>query len=106
LHEIQEITVLQKRKEERARAVREALAAQNEKTEENKTVLAGGDADNEQLSRGAFMPDGEAKPAVDAANKVAEGEAAHESGGTRLSLIFLVNDLTLRHLSLGARPRG
>ncbi|CAE6387846.1 unnamed protein product [Rhizoctonia solani] len=80
LHEIQEITVLQKRKEERARAVREALAAQNEKTEENKTVLAGGDADNEQLSRGAFMPDGEAKPAVDAANKVAEGEAAHESG--------------------------
>ncbi|EUC66429.1 vacuole-associated enzyme activator complex component (Vac14), putative [Rhizoctonia solani AG-3 Rhs1AP] len=38
------------------------------------------DADNEQLSRGAFMPDGEAKPAVDAANKAPEIEAAHESG--------------------------
>ncbi|CAE7233428.1 unnamed protein product [Rhizoctonia solani] len=79
LLEIQEITNLQKRKEEKARAVREALAAQNEKAEESKAAQ-GTDADNEQLSRGAFMPDGEAKPAVDAANKAPEVEAAHESG--------------------------
>ncbi|KAF8759552.1 ARM repeat-containing protein [Rhizoctonia solani] len=80
LHEIQEITLLQKRKEERARVAREALAAQSERAEENKTVPPGGDADNEQLSRGAFMPDGEAKPPIDATNKAPEGEAAHESG--------------------------
>lgn len=74
LHEIQEITLLQKRKEERARAAREALAAQVDKAEDGK----GSEAENEQLSKGAFMPDGEAKPTVDA-NKP-EMEAAHESG--------------------------
>ncbi|CAE6520257.1 unnamed protein product [Rhizoctonia solani] len=79
LVEIQEVTIIQKRKEEKTRAVREALAAQNEKAEEGK-AQARTDADNEQLSRGAFMPDGEAKPAVDAANKAPEIEAAHESG--------------------------
>ncbi|CAE6531334.1 unnamed protein product [Rhizoctonia solani] len=80
LLEIQEITIIQKRKEEKARAVRETIAAPNEKAEESKAAQSGTDADNEQLSRGAFMPDGEAKPAVDAANKVPEVEAAHESG--------------------------
>ncbi|KAH7343417.1 vacuolar protein 14 C-terminal Fig4p binding-domain-containing protein [Rhizoctonia solani] len=79
LLEIQEITNLQKRKEERARVVREAFAAQNERAEDSKAAQPGADADNE-LSRGAFMPDGEAKPTVDAANKAPEGEAAHESG--------------------------
>ncbi|KAJ1309025.1 hypothetical protein OPQ81_004706 [Rhizoctonia solani] len=80
LQEIQEITNLQKRKEEKARAVREALSAQNEKAEDSKAAQSGTDADNEQLGRGAFMPDGEAKPAVDAANKALEVDPAHESG--------------------------
>ncbi|CAE6433287.1 unnamed protein product [Rhizoctonia solani] len=110
LHEIQEITLLQKRKEERARVAREALAAQSERAEENKTVPPGGDADNEQLSRGAFMPDGEAKPPIDATNKAPEGEAAHESGawvpgqGVKVNhaaiVEILINQLDPSHINL------
>jgi hypothetical protein len=92
LHEIQEITLLQKRKEEKARAAREALNAHTDKTEETK-AQSGAEADNEQLSRGAFMPDGEVKPAVDAANKVPEVEAPHDTGGRNLRFA-LVSSLT------------
>ncbi|KAG8757376.1 hypothetical protein FRC11_004590 [Ceratobasidium sp. 423] len=79
LLEIQAITNLQKKEEGKARAAREANAAQNEKAEERGSQ-AGTDADSENLSRGAFMPDGEAKPTVDTANKALEVDAVHESG--------------------------
>lgn len=88
LQEIQEITLLQKRKEEKARAAREALAAHADKTAEEAKAQPGTEAENEQLSRGAFMPDGEAKPVVDAAAKAPEVEAPHDTGGTGLCFVL------------------
>jgi vacuole morphology and inheritance protein 14 len=82
LHEIQEITLLQKRKEDKARAAREAASVIVDKPDDAKAALAP-EAENEQLGRGAFMPDGDSKLTVDTTNQRAapEVEAPHDSGG-------------------------
>lgn len=81
LHEIQDITILQKRKEEKARAAREVSSAQADKTDDTKATPVS-EAENEQLSRGAFMPDGDEKSMDGTKEKVGvEVEAPHDSGG-------------------------
>lgn len=81
LHEIQDITILQKHKEEKARAAREVSNAQAGKGDDTK-VTPVSEAENEQLSRGAFMPDGDEK-SVDPTKEKAGGEveAPHDTGG-------------------------
>ncbi|KAG9104201.1 hypothetical protein FRC06_004626 [Ceratobasidium sp. 370] len=79
LHEIQDITLLQKRKEDKARAAREAASASADKPEEAKTT-PGVEAENEQLGRGAFMPDGDVKLTLDTTVQKLEVEAPHDSG--------------------------
>ncbi|KAG8739366.1 hypothetical protein FRC10_005685 [Ceratobasidium sp. 414] len=79
LHEIQDITILQKRKEDKARAAREAASASADKPEEAKTT-PGVETENEQLGRGAFMPDGDLKLTVDTTAQKLEVEAPHDSG--------------------------
>jgi hypothetical protein len=82
LLEIQDITLLQKRKEDKARAAREAASVTVDKPDDAKTALAP-EAENEQLGRGAFMPDGDVKLTVDTTSRgaVPEVEAPHDSGG-------------------------
>ncbi|QRV72887.1 vacuole-associated enzyme activator complex component (Vac14) [Ceratobasidium sp. AG-Ba] len=78
LHEIEDITLMQKRKEDKARAVREAATATVEKQEEAKPA-DGEEAENE-LGRGAFMPDRDAKLTVDTTAHKLEAEDPHDSG--------------------------
>ncbi|KAG8680572.1 hypothetical protein FRC09_018136, partial [Ceratobasidium sp. 395] len=80
LLEIQEITLLQKRKEDKARAAREAANTNADKSEEAKTTTPAAETENEQLGRGAFMPDGETKLTVDTTVQKPEVEAPHDTG--------------------------